>query len=75
MAIKSLVLTNVGQLRDPTLAGDVTITTSKITVSGVTTDAIKVQACHNHKLTLNYPLLPLPNPLKMCASTTMRQFA
>jgi Flp pilus assembly protein TadG len=35
-------------------------------------NAVSVQACHNHKLIINYPLLPLPNPIHLCATTTMR---
>lgn len=69
-AIRSLVLTNLAQLRDPTMPSDVTVTGT--TVGGKA--AVRVSACHRHDLLINYPLLPLPNPITMCASTTMRTF-
>ena len=68
--IRQLVLTNLAQLRDPTMPGDVTVT--GVTVNGK--NSVRVSACHKHKLLINYPLLPLPNPINMCASTTMRTF-
>jgi Flp pilus assembly protein TadG len=69
-AIRSLVLTNLAQLRDPTLPGDVTVTS--VSVNGK--NSVRVSACHKHDLIINYPLLPLPNPINMCASSTMRTF-
>lgn len=68
--LKNLVLTDVNRLRDATSLSDITIT--RPTVDGNT--AVKVKVCNKHKLIMNYPLLPLPNPMTICATTTMRQY-
>lgn len=69
--IRNLVLVNLAQLRDPTSPSDVTIT--GVTVSGKA--SVRVQACHKRDLVINYPLIPLPNPMNICATTTMRTFS
>jgi Flp pilus assembly protein TadG len=69
--IRSLVLVNLAQLRDPTSPSDVNVT--GVTVAGKA--SVRVQACHKHKLLVDYPLLPLPNPINICATTTMRTFS
>jgi Flp pilus assembly protein TadG len=66
--VVGLVVTDLGKLRTPTTSGDVTV--SRITVSGK--PAIRVQACNNHALLVKYPLLPLPDPMRLCSTTTMR---
>jgi Flp pilus assembly protein TadG len=66
--VASLVLTDLGGLRNPTTLGDITVT--NLTVSGK--PAIRVRACHDHKLLVKYPLLPLPDPIRVCSTTTMR---
>lgn len=68
--IRALVITNTSQLRSKPLSSDITITNP--TVSGK--KAITVSACDKQKLLVTYPLLPIPNPLTLCASTTMRVF-
>lgn len=68
--IRALVITNTSQLRSKPLSSDITITNP--TVSGK--KAITVSACDKQKLLIKYPLLPIPNPLTLCASTTMRVF-
>jgi Flp pilus assembly protein TadG len=69
--IRNLVLVNLAQLRDPTVPSDVTVT--GVSVSGK--NSVRVRACHRHNLVLDYPLLPLPNPINICATTTMRTFS
>lgn len=69
--IRNLVLVNLGQLRDPTAPSDVTVT--GVSVAGKA--SVRVQACNKHKLVINYPLAPLPNPINICATTTMRTFS
>jgi Flp pilus assembly protein TadG len=66
--VAALVVTDLANLRTPTTAGDVTV--SRITISGK--PAIRVKACNNHALLVNYPLLPLPDPMRLCSTTTMR---
>jgi Flp pilus assembly protein TadG len=66
--LKSMVLTDTARLRDATTNSDVTITHT--TVDG--NNAIIVKVCNKHKLVMNYPLLPIGNPMSICASTTMR---
>ena len=68
--IKALVVTNMGKLRDATSNSDITIT--RTTVSSQ--NRITVKTCNNHKLLINYPLLPITNPLRICSTTVMRVF-
>jgi Flp pilus assembly protein TadG len=68
--LKNLALTDVARLRDATSLSDITIT--HLTVDG--NNAVKVKVCNRHTLLMNYPLLPLPNPMNICATTTMRQY-
>jgi Flp pilus assembly protein TadG len=67
-AIRSLVLLDLRRLRDPTTAGDIAVTR---TAQGGAS-SVRVRVCHDHRLVVRYPLLGIPNPLRMCASTTMR---
>ena len=67
--IKALVQTNLGRLRDSTSLSDVTVTRGSFVGSQ---SGIRVQACNNHRLLINYPLVPLPNPIRICSTTTMR---
>lgn len=66
--VNALVLTDVARLRSSTGAADITI--ARNVVPGQ--NSIRVEACHDHRLLVPYPLLPVPNPLRMCAATTMR---
>lgn len=67
--IKSMVSTEMGRLRDPfNSAQDVTITHNP--VSGDT--SLKVSVCSNHSLLVPGLSTFLGNPLRLCASTTMR---
>lgn len=67
--IRSLVITDMGRMRDPTGAGDITITRG--TLSGNPT--VEVRICHKHNLIFNYPLFPIGSPINMCAGTRMRK--
>lgn len=69
--IRNLVLVNLAQLRDPTSPSDITVT--GVSVGGK--NSVRVRACHRHQLVINYPLVPLPNPINICATTTMRTFS
>jgi Flp pilus assembly protein TadG len=63
--IAALVRVNLGHLRD---SGPVVT----VTREGPPQDeTLRVTACLNHRLLINYPLLPLPNPVRMCATTVM----
>ncbi len=66
--IRSLVLADLRRLRDPTGDADITITRNVIPGEA----SIQVRVCHGHRLIINYPLLGVPDPLRLCASTTMR---
>lgn len=67
-AIRSLVLLDLQRLRDPTSASDITVT--RLTRSGES--SVQVRVCHHHRLIVRFSLLGIPDPLRMCASTTMR---
>ncbi|MGD0114955.1 MAG: TadE family protein [Dehalococcoidia bacterium] len=68
--IKNMVTTEMGRLRDPfNSARDVTITHNP--VPGTDT-SLKVQVCSNHSLIVPGLSTFLGNPLRLCASTTMR---
>lgn len=67
--VRALVITNLSRLRNTTTTGDITVTHN--TVAG--DQSILVQVCHRRTLIMNYPLLPLPNPMTMCATSTMRK--
>lgn len=67
-AVQNAVLLNLRQPNDSTATGTVTVTRSVVNSQ----NRVQVRACQNHALLINYPLLPLPNPIAMCATTTMR---
>lgn len=67
--IRSLVITDMGRMRDPTAGGDITIT--RATMSGNPT--VEVRIGHRHNLLFNYPLFPISGPITMCAGTRMRK--
>jgi hypothetical protein len=68
--IKNMITTEMGRLRDPfSTAQDVTITHNPVP-NGDT--SLKVKVCSNHHLILPGLSTFLGNPLRLCASTTMR---
>ncbi len=64
---RALVLTDTGRLREANATG-VTITRPVVNAR----NSVRVEVCHNHRLVMRYPLLPAPDPLRICAQTTMR---
>ncbi len=67
--IKELVVTEMDRLPDPfDPVEDITITHD--TMPG--DDSIKVSVCYDHSLILGLPAFMIPDPIHMCASTTMR---
>lgn len=66
--IRSLVLADLRRLRDPTIDADISITRNVIPGEA----SIQVRVCHSHRLILSSPLLGVSDPLRLCASTTMR---
>jgi Flp pilus assembly protein TadG len=66
--IRSLVLADLRRLRDPSSDSDITITRNVIPGEA----SIQVRVCHSHRLIISYPLLGIPDPLRLCAATTMR---
>lgn len=65
--IVNLVLRETENLRDPVLAGDVTI--ERLTANGA--EAIRVEVCSDRTLILDVPLI-MPDGFRMCSKTMMR---
>ena len=67
--IQNLVVTEMGRLPNQVQVADITITHNPM--SGYPTrKSIMVKVCYNHSPILSVPLV-VPNPLRMCSTTTM----
>lgn len=66
--VSALLVTDLSNVRNNTGSPAVTIAHDVVTGQ----PSIRVQACINHRLLVSYPLLPVPNPIHLCAATTMR---
>jgi hypothetical protein len=68
-AVRSLVVSEGGRLRDDIDSEDVEVVYTK--VDGV--DAVKVTVCNDHSLLLGIPLL-MEDSYRMCSTTAMRVY-
>jgi len=68
--IQSLVQTEMGRLPNQVQLGDITVERNVVSPGPPTRSSIRVTVCYNHSPILSLPLV-MPNPLRMCSSTTM----
>lgn len=68
--IKALVVTETRRLRDP-VDPLTDIAVSHVIVDG--DDAVRVDVCNDYSLLLGVPLV-MPDAVRMCSTTTMREF-
>jgi Flp pilus assembly protein TadG len=67
--IKNLVVTETGRLPNDVQPGDITVERN-VLPGAPTRSSIRVTVCYNHSPILPVPLV-IPNPLRMCSTTTM----